>query len=148
MHGMLSHDAEGEGRRLLQLHADERRGHFDLDPQLVFGRADDPWLYIRSGQFQRVPREAAMDRLRQSFEGVTYHEWEDLEPPVVRVAADGSMGWIATRVGVRLTRADASGAQQEYSFVYAGIDTYEKRDGDWVRVANVSTFDEPPQLRS
>jgi len=30
-------------------------------------------------------------------------------------------------------------AEKEEKFVYAGIMTYEKRDGRWVRVANVST---------
>lgn len=50
-----------------------------------------------------------------------------------------------TRLRVRRTQKDASGAPQEARFVYAGIMTYEKRDGRWLRVANVSTFE--PQAR-
>ena len=53
------------------------------------------------------------------------------------------MGWVITRVRVRRTQKDATGAGKEARFVYAGIMTYEKRDGRWVRVANVSTFERP-----
>jgi hypothetical protein len=53
------------------------------------------------------------------------------------------MGWVITRVRVRRTQKDATGAGKEAGFVYAGIMTYEKRDGRWVRVANVSTFERP-----
>jgi hypothetical protein len=31
---------------------------------------------------------------------------------------------------------------RDVRLVYAGIDTYEKRDGAWTRVANVSPFGE------
>jgi hypothetical protein len=82
--------------------------------------------------------------LTQSFAGATYQEWEDLDPPVVRVSADGGMAWMMTRVRVRRGVADSSDVQREARFVYAGIDTFEKRSGEWVRLANVSTFDQGP----
>jgi hypothetical protein len=66
-----------------------------------------------------------------------------MEPPIVRVSQDGTLGWVITRTRVRRTQKDAAGAETETRFVYAGITTYEKRDGRWRRVANVSTF-EPP----
>ena len=53
------------------------------------------------------------------------------------------MAWMITRVRVRRVQKDTAGVEREERFVYAGIMTYEKRKGKWVRVANVSTF-EPP----
>jgi hypothetical protein len=75
------------------------------------------------------------------FRGARYEEWDDLEPPVVRVSDDGSMGWIVSRVRVKRTSPGADGTPQERAFVYAGIMTYEKSEGRWIRVANVSTFE-------
>lgn len=40
-------------------------------------------------------------------------------------------------VRVRRTRED-----RELRFSYAGIETYEKRDGRWVKVVEVGTFEE------
>ena len=42
----------------------------------------------------------------------------------------------------RRVQKKANGAEQEEKFVCAGIMTYEKRDGRWVRVANVSTAEQ------
>jgi len=51
------------------------------------------------------------------------------------------MAWMIVRTRVRrTTRLEGSEEERETSFVYAGIMTYEKQDGQWVRVANVSTF--------
>jgi len=44
------------------------------------------------------------------------------------------------RTRVRPTVRDGDTEEQQ-QLVYAGIMTYAKRDGIWVRVANVSTFD-------
>jgi hypothetical protein len=48
-----------------------------------------------------------------------------------------------TRIRVKRTQKDAAGVEKERKFIYAGIMTYEKKAGKWLRVANVSTF-EPP----
>jgi hypothetical protein len=75
------------------------------------------------------------------FQGATYYEWDDMEPPIIRISDDASMAWMIVRTQVRrTTRTEESDEERETSFVYAGIMTYEKRDGRWVRVANVSTF--------
>jgi hypothetical protein len=65
-----------------------------------------------------------------------------VEPPVVQVSDDGGLGWLITRVRVRRTDTGHDGGPRELGFVSAGIETFEKRDGAWVRTANVSTFSE------
>ncbi|HMW01195.1 MAG TPA: hypothetical protein PKE58_13750, partial [Acidobacteriota bacterium] len=59
----------------------------------------------------------------------------------VRVSNDASLAWMIVRTRVRRTQKQADGSDKERSFVYAGIMTYEKKKGKWVRVANVSTFE-------
>jgi hypothetical protein len=61
--------------------------------------------------------------------------------PAAGVVDDASMAWMIVRTRVRRTQKDASGKEVERRFVYAGIMTYAKREGRWVRVANVSTFE-------
>jgi hypothetical protein len=51
------------------------------------------------------------------------------------------MAWMIIRVRVRRTQKDAAGKEVEEKFIYAGIMTYEKKGGKWIRVANVSTFE-------
>ena len=80
----------------------------------------------------------------QYLRNAKYYEWDDVEEPIIRISNDSSMAWMITRTRVPRVQTKADGAEQEEKFVYAGIMTYEKRDGRWLRVANVSTF-EPPK---
>ena len=64
-----------------------------------------------------------------------------MEEPIVRISKDASLAWMITRVRVRRVQKRASGGDTERKFIYAGIMTYEKRGGRWMRVANVSTFE-------
>ena len=73
------------------------------------------------------------------FRDAKYYEWDDVEEPIIRISNDASMAWMITRTRVRRVQKTADGTEKEEKFVYAGIMTYEKRDGRWVRVANVST---------
>ena len=74
------------------------------------------------------------------FRDAKYYEWDDIEPPIVRVSRDATMGWMITTVRVRRTQSTSTGGET-VRFVYAGISTYEKRGGHWMEVANVSTFE-------
>jgi len=60
-----------------------------------------------------------------------------VEPPIVRVSDDGTLAWMIVHVRVRRTKGD-----RELRFDYAGIETYEKRGGRWVKVVEVGTFQE------
>ena len=75
------------------------------------------------------------------FRDAKYYEWDDVEEPITRISNDSSMAWMITRTRIRRVQKAADGAEKEENAVYAGIMTYEKRDGRWVRVANVSTFE-------
>ncbi len=51
------------------------------------------------------------------------------------------MAWMVARTKVRLTYKNESGDEVERAFIYAGIVTYSKQDGEWVRMANVATIE-------
>jgi tetratricopeptide (TPR) repeat protein len=134
-------DLEAERTELLRIHALDREAHFRTDVERLQAHAGDELIAVSRGRIDRVTRAAERELFRDSFRGATYLEWDDLQPPLVRVSGDGTMAWMIVRTRVRRTQRDVSGQDKAVSFVYAGIMTYEKRDGRWVRVANVSTFE-------
>ena len=136
-------DLEKEKAELLRLHRAAREAHFKTDAQMLLENAPEEFITVSGGKINRVKRADVLKQFEGYFSGAKYFEWDDVEEPIVNVSKDGSMAWMITRTRVRRTQRDAAGKEQEQKFVYAGIMTYEKRDGRWVRVANVSTF-EPP----
>jgi len=130
-------DLERERVALLELHASVRRAHFETDAARLVANDAEEWVNIRDGTITRCRREDVADFFRTYFEGATYHEWDDVEPPIVRVSDDGTLAWMIVHVRVRRTKGD-----RELRFDYAGIETYEKRGGRWVKVVEVGTFQE------
>jgi hypothetical protein len=133
-------DPEAVRRELLDLHEADRRAHFKADPALLVPGAE-PFLSAARGKLERVTRADERRMFEDYFGGARYEAWDDLEPPVVRVSDDGSLAWIVTRLSVKRTQPGPDGQPRERSFVYAGVMTYERRDGRWIRTANVSTFE-------
>ena len=134
-------DLEAERRVLLSIHESDRLAHFGADAARLGRTAPDLFLSVSAGKVERIPREAEKAFFEGYFRGARYAEWDDLEPPVVRISADGSMAWIVTRLRVKRQAPGPDGTPQERALVYAGIMTYEKRAGRWIRAANVSTFE-------
>ena len=136
-------DPDKEKAELLRLHRADREAHFKTDVDLLQERTPEVLIAVSRGKIHRSSRAEGRKQFAEYFRGARYFEWDDLEAPIIRVSTDGSMAWMITRIRVRRVQKDAAGAGREEKFVYAGIMTYEKRDGKWMRVANVSTF-EPP----
>ena len=139
--GNHGRDLEVERRELLQLHKNDRKAHVELDMKLLQERSPTEFIYVTDGKIQRIRKAENEAQFAEYFKGAKYHEWDDLEEPIVRISKDGSMAWMVTRVKVKRTQKDPAGKETETKFVYAGIMTYEKVDDRWMRVANASTFE-------
>jgi len=136
-------DLEKEKTELLRLHKVDREAHFKTDVDLLLDGSAEEFVAVSNGKISRSQRTGDRKGFAEYFKGVKYYEWDDLEEPIVRISKDGSMAWMITRIRSRRTQKDKTGKEKEEKFVYAGIMIYEKQNGKWVRVANVSTF-EPP----
>jgi len=128
-------------QELLALHANDRSAHFATNVAALIAHEADPLIYVRNGAIQRIPREVRRQDFEQYFHNATYFEWDDLEPPIVQVSEDASLGWVISRTKVRRGQVDEAGVEREREFIYAGIMTYGKCEGQWVCTANVSTFE-------
>lgn len=128
-------DLEAECARLLAVHAAVRRAHYQVDPAGVIANDAENWTSVRGGEIMVRHREDELKRFTGYFAGAMYEEWDDIEPPIVKVAGDASIAWMIIHVRVRRTQN-----AEVHDFEYAGIETYEKREGQWVKTAEASTF--------
>ena len=128
-------------QELLAIHAHDRKAHFATDATALATHQADSFIHVGNGAVQHISREAMRHDFERYFKNATYYAWDDLEPPIVQVSQDASLGWMITRTRVRRTQLDETGALQEREFIYAGIMIYEKHAEQWVRTANVSTFE-------
>lgn len=129
-------DPDEEEASLLAMHRAEIRAHLERDAGWIAETHGEDFVSASGGKLQRSDPEQTLAFFTRYFDGAVYLQYEDAEPPVVRVSDDGSLGWVLSRTRVRRTQGG-----REHSFVYAGMMGYRKVDGRWIRVANASTFE-------
>jgi hypothetical protein len=108
------------------------------------------WMAIESDRYDLVnrgeithPTKAEREKFLGPYLARTrFREYRDAVAPIVRVSRDGSLGWVIAQVQGAGVRTDASGKETPVSFTSAWIELYEKRDGRWLCIGNVSSFKE------
>ena len=133
-------DLDTERAALLEIHYLDRVGHFQTSSEILNEHQGDDFIYVGSGEISHIPRSDFLATFEQSFKNATYYEWDDLESPIIQISEDATMAWMIVRNRVHKRQVQDDGTAIERKFVYAGIMTYTKQDGKWIRVANVSTF--------
>ncbi len=126
-------------RELLQLQQQARAAHFGKDARLLVSTFADDFINIRNGKITRPARDESIDRLQAYFDRSEFLEWDDISPPIVRVAQDATMAYVIVHKRVRLKAKNEQGATEEQTTIFAWMETYEKQNGKWVLMAVVST---------
>ena len=131
-------DIAGDRSALLALHEEAMEAHRQGDVELLLRADADEFVLASRGEVSHPSLAQRRQFLGPYLRGVRFAEYVDTIPPVVHVSADGSAGWVIVQVRARGT--EVAGAGRSLQFESAWIELYEKREGRWRRVGNVSNF--------
>ena len=132
--------ATSDEAALRALHAKVIRAHRESNPDLLFEDVAADFIQANRGEITRPTIAERRTRFAAYLGSTTFEEYRDLVEPVVKVSKDGTLGWVIVQVKARGTQTTASGAQEPLEFTSAWIELYEKRDGRWVSIGNLSNF--------
>ena len=128
---------EDDEAALLALHQEIIDAHKNIGLEAWLDKGVEPYISANRGVISYPTIEARKERFRGYIGSTTFEYYRDMVPPVVKVSADGTLGWVIVQIEAKGVQAD-----QEFAFQSAWIELYEKRDGAWVNVGNVSNFKE------
>jgi hypothetical protein len=131
-------DTSGDRTRLLALHEQAMEAHRKSDVELLLQADAEDFVLANRGEISRPSLEQRRQFLGSYLRGVRFAEYIDVVAPVVHVSADATAGWVIAQVRARGTEVGGTG--RTLQFESAWIELYEKRDGHWRRVGNVSNF--------
>ncbi|HEX6789916.1 MAG TPA: hypothetical protein VF247_01280 [Candidatus Krumholzibacteria bacterium] len=135
-------DASNPDREsLLRLHANVIRAHLESDVERLLADEADTY-YVVSGRGEITWPTLAERRARLgAYLGRTrFDTYRDEVEPVVTISDDGTLGWVVVQIEARGTQKSDAGPDEPVQFVSSWIELYQKRDGRWQRVGNVSNF--------
>lgn len=130
-----------EEQKLIRLHRVFMDEHWFGQTAAMQAIRADSVLIVSDGDIHRLLGEqfdASMARIVASRK---HSRYDDLVRPAVKISADGTLGWVVAQVSAQGVRLDATGSPSGgLEFVSAWIELYEKIDGRWRLVGNVSNF--------
>ena len=133
-------NVDAEKIALLRIHLIDIHAHLENDVPALIKTIPEEFIHVGGGEVTRQSRDEIRDFFTAYLDGAEYDKYEDLQVPHAEVSADGTMGWVISRLAVTRTEPDEADGKRTRSFTYAGITTYEKVGGKWMKAANVSTF--------
>ena len=130
-------DLDADRAVLLRLHDQARIAH--LEKRVSLMAFPDSLLEIAKGAVRVRSAAENQARFQAYFDRSTIEEWADLAPPVIRISPDGQMAYVVVQKSVRLIAPDSSGVVRPEHTIYAWLEVYEKRSGQWTLTVVVST---------
>ena len=125
---------------LRALHGKVIRAHQQSNVDLLLEDEPADYVLANRGEVTRPTLEERRAGLGAYLRRTTFAEYRDRMEPIVSVSADGTVGWVIVQVQARGLQVTEQGGKKPLEFVSAWIELYEKRNGRWYRVGNVSNF--------
>ena len=118
-------------------HEAARRAHLEGNAELMAPAMAERMVLVSNGNLSVNPKEKMLSFFEGYFARVKYLEWSNAEPPIINVAPDGRMGWMAVKVRARYVER-AKPEAGEKAFKSSWIATYERVGCEWKMTGNSS----------
>lgn len=125
--------------QILDLHRSFIEAHLAEDASLLTRAITDDYLFVSDGEVSRMSGAEVRRMLQRYFDSTEFSVYRDVSDPVIEVSKDGSLAWCVAQVRVAGSRTGEDGGRQEFDTLWAWITVYERRGGEWLRTADVST---------
>jgi hypothetical protein len=126
-------------QELLRLHEQAMQAHRESSIDLLLAAEGDEYVIASRGEVSKPGLAARKAFLGPYLAATRFSVYRDQVTPIAKVSGDGTLGWVIAQVEAK---GEQKGATRTHNleFVSAWIELYEKKDGRWTRVGNVSNF--------
>ena len=132
----ISSDAD----EILKIHEALLAAHLANNIKGVLAAEADTILVVGRGEVRLASKEERIRQFGRYLERSEFEQYRDVIPPIIRVSADGTMGWLVAQVRIVGDETGDGGARVPIESTWAWIELYEKREGRWVRIGEVSSL--------
>ena len=138
----LSHTLLTDEQKLLALHRGVMDDHFfERYKDLKTSRADS-LVIVNRGRVDVVSSHSFDKRFESILSTRKHSRYDDLIRPIVRISRDGTLAWVIVQVKVEGIIDGIDNETDDFDFISAWVELYEKKDDQWRMVGNVSNFAE------
>jgi len=128
-------------QKLLRLHRNIMDDHLFERTETMSLAMGDSIKIVSAGEIYNVGKKQSTERLNTIMSNRNYTLYDDLVRPTVKISEDGTLGWVIVQVSAKGVRLDENRNETgPLEFVCAWIELYEKVNGKWLNIGNISNF--------
>ncbi len=131
-----------DAAHLIALHQKVLLAHQQSDVEILLEDGAEDYVVASRGEVSKPTIAERRAKLGPYLESTTFEEYRDIADPIVTLSDDGTLGWVIVQIRAVGEQVGADGDTLPVEFTSAWIELYEKRQGRWYRVGNVSNFKE------
>lgn len=124
-------------KKLMELHELQRTAHFNSDAKLLVSIMADDYIEVINGKVNSPKKEDLIKRFQRYFDSVTFIEWDDIQPPIIKVSDDGTLAYVFVNKRVKLKTKE----NKEELTTFAWTATFQKIIDNWLMTSITSTVD-------
>ena len=136
----LSSRIDADREQLRALHEKVILAHRQSNVESILEDEAADYVVANRGEISHPTLQERRERLGAYLRSTTFREYRDLVKPTIAISSDGTLGWVIVQVQASGIQTTESGEKEPVEFISAWIELYEKRQGRWLRVGNVSNF--------
>ncbi len=125
---------------LLRLHEQQKTAHLTYNPELFIEMFAENLTQLQRGTSVTRTKAENLARFRSYFSRFKFSEWEDTNPPVIKISKDGTLATKIVQKSVKGTYKTETGEDEAHHTIFAWLEVWEKIDGKW-KVTTVASTD-------
>lgn len=125
---------------LLDMHQEIIKAHLEANAQSWLDMESDEYISANRGVIRYLSKEERRVGREPYLAATTFSEYRDVIEPIVNISEDGTLGWVIVQVRASGVQKTQAGAELPVAFESAWVELYEKRNGRWLCVGNVSNI--------
>jgi ketosteroid isomerase-like protein len=134
-----SFDSEQTRAEILELHRSFIEAHLAEDVSALVRTIPQDYLFVANGDVQALNGNDVQKTLQTYFDNTTFSHYEDTAEPIIGFSKDGTLAWAIFQVRVAGISHRETGTDHPFDTQWAWITLYEKRNGAWSTISDVST---------
>jgi hypothetical protein len=120
------------------MHSDVIRAHVERDVDLWMSMSGELYTSVNSGTISFPTFHERREQRSAYLNSTTFDMYRDIREPIVRISQDGTLGWLIAEVEISGSTARSENQPESFHDIWAWIEMYEKEEGAWRIVGNVS----------
>lgn len=122
---------EDETAKILKLHQDQRKYHFNKDSVAFMNQLSNNFISVNKGRITFPTRQETLSRYHRYFSSVDFIKWDDVTDPIIQISDDRTLAYTIVDKIVIVSFTNENGMTIEDSTHFAWAAIYRKYDGDW-----------------